>query len=156
MDDQQRFRELIAQLSELIELDDPNWIILGRPLMVDDIAFNVLHKKEDGDCFYIYADFGTVPFGDETTIYKNLLEANLGLYRGNGPGFSLSRQTSHVVYGECHQLGAITAEQLADSLAQISIRVKKWREDYVIRGAESGTYAKRSAAATQILRNMKA
>jgi hypothetical protein len=153
MTDQQLFIELVKKFSAYVGLEN-EWLLKGNAIDVDGIAFNVLHKSGLGKMYYVFADFGPVPLGEEETIYQNLLEANLGLYAGNGPAFSLSPKTSHVLYGESHSLDDATPEKLAECLAQLATRIKKWRVDYQIEGVPPPYNMKKALLAAQLFREI--
>jgi hypothetical protein len=154
MTDQQQFIELIKSFSKYVGLEDAEWLLKGNPLDVDGVAFNVLHKSGMGKTYYVFADFGDVPLGEEETIYQNLLEANLGMYGGNGPAFSLSPKTGHVLYGECHPLNDATPAKLAEVLAQLATRIKKWRVDHTIEGVAPSYNIKKALIAAQLFREV--
>jgi hypothetical protein len=154
MTDQQRFIELIKTFSAYVGLD-AEWVLRGNAVDVDGIAFNVLYKPDMAKTYYVFADFGRAPLGKEGAVYQNLLEANLGLYCGNGPAFSLSAKTSHVLYGECQSLANATPETLAECLAQLATRIKKWRVDHTIESVDPSSNRKKTSIAAQLFREMQ-
>lgn len=125
----EKFMAVIQGLCKLYKLD-AKAVMEGKPLEMGGVTFCLFHHGEsDSPLLMAYCDFGSVPKELETQVYKQLLEANLSAYSGQGESFCLSPE-GRVVYVNNYPLDTLTSELLAGYLATTAIFAKNWRKGF--------------------------
>lgn len=125
------FSQLIEGFCKLCALDEPERVVAGGPIEVNDVIFSLTCNEEaDLKRLFIHCDFGTVPRGREAGIYQSLLETNMGLYTGSGPTFAISPQTRRVVLVDHRQLEQLTPASLRDLVFGMQQQAMGWRRNY--------------------------
>jgi hypothetical protein len=131
---QQNFRHLIQGFCKFCGLDDPGRILDGGAIIVNDVTFSLIHsEKVNPDLVFIYSDFGDVPVGRQAEAYRMLLEANLFLYTGNGPTFTISGESNRVIFVDQYRLDKnSTPEELHTLLVAMAAKAVAWRADHFL------------------------
>jgi hypothetical protein len=128
-----RYFELIDEFCLLRGVEEPQLIVEGGALNVNDVMFSLLHNVQiDEGLLFIYADFGELPLGRELQASVALLEANLFLYSGAAPVFAISAETGRVVMAEHRMLDQLDAQDLSDVLTSMAAKARQWRSDYFL------------------------
>jgi hypothetical protein len=131
-----KFIKTIEDFCAACGLEDPERILHGGPIAVDEVVFSLIHSENiDPDLLFVYSEFGDLPAGREAQACRALLEANLLLYTGKGPAFTVSPETGRVVFAEHFRLDEISGEQLRDALTRTADQAKKWRGNHFLDNA---------------------
>jgi len=86
-----QFRRLIDDFCALTQLDDPDAIVEGCALCVDDVECALVHLDHiTPDVVYCYVDFGLPPQERCAKVYGELLEANYVQLASNHVAFTVS------------------------------------------------------------------
>ena len=126
----QEFARLIEGFCEHCGLDEPERILQGGPVSVDDIVFSLIYSEQvDPDLLFLYTDYGEVPHGREAEVYRALLEMDLHLYTGRGPALTLSSESGRVVRADHCRLAEIKPQTLYAVMVKVAAEAKSWRED---------------------------
>lgn len=127
----EKFDEVISGLCKMYELD-PRPVLEGHPVAMGDVGFCLVHDAEaDSPLLLVYCDFGAVPQELEAKVYRSLLEANLGAYKGQEEIFCLE-PNGRVVFVNNIPLQNLTPDALAAELAMISAYATTWRDGYFL------------------------
>lgn len=131
---QENFRHLIEGFCKFCGLDDPGRILDGGAIIVNDVTFSLIHsEKVNPDLVFLYCDFGDVPVGRQAEAYRMMLEANLFLYTGNGPTFTISGESNRVIFVDQYRLGQNqTPEELHTRLVAMAAKAVAWRADHFL------------------------
>jgi hypothetical protein len=131
---QESFRHLIEGFCKFCGLDDPGRILDGGAITVNDVVFSLIHsEKVNPDLLFIYCDFGDVPVGRQAEAYRMLLEANLFLYTGNGPTFTISGESKRVIFADQYRLDQKSdPEELHSIMVAIAAKAVAWRVDHFL------------------------
>lgn len=122
--------QLIEGFCRQCGLDDPERILQGGPIAVDQVVFSLVHSEEvDAGLVFIYADLGDIPHGLEATVHRALLEMNLRICNGRGPVLALSEDSGRAVRVDHRPIAKTTPEALLSLLQQIAAGAKAWRDD---------------------------
>jgi hypothetical protein len=128
-----QFVSLIEGFCKECGLDQPERILHGGPIAVGDVVFSLIYSEQvNPELIFVYCDFGSVPPGQEMEAYRALLEANMFLYTGSGPAFTLSSETGRVVLAEHYKMSAITPKELREKLVKLAEQAKAWRVDHFL------------------------
>ncbi|HEX6705246.1 MAG TPA: CesT family type III secretion system chaperone [Albitalea sp.] len=127
------FEQLVKDFCTLCNMEEPERILQGGPIAVDDIVFSLIYSETvNPDLIFIYGDFGDLPTGKEQAALRALLEANLYLYTGNGPVFAMSTDTGRVVSAQHQRLVDIKAADLRSALVKLADQAKLWRQHHFL------------------------
>jgi hypothetical protein len=128
-----RFMKLVEDFCSLCGVDHSMHILSGRPIAINSIHFLLRHREElDPARIYVRCDFGEITSNLKTNVYKALLEANLDLYEGSGPFFSVSPRTGHVLFTHSYRLDELNAAELRDVLIALVDSVLEWRSNHFL------------------------
>ncbi|KRB66356.1 hypothetical protein ASE07_10810 [Noviherbaspirillum sp. Root189] len=133
------YRYLIEDFCKLCGLENSGQIMRGGPVVVDGSMFSLIYSETvNPDIMFIYCDCGDVPLGRQADAYKALLEANLFLYTGTGPSFTVSDETGRVLLVDQYPLRDKSApEELRNVLSQLAALAKEWRTDHFLEKSAS-------------------
>jgi hypothetical protein len=141
------FAQLVKDFCTLCGMEEPERILQGGPIAVDDIVFSLVYSESvNPDLVFIYCDFGELPRGRETEAGKALLEANLYLHTGGGPVFAISVETGRVVSADHRRLVDTKAEALRALLVKSADQAKQWRQHHFLNNNTSANASKPAAA----------
>jgi hypothetical protein len=128
------FRHLIEDFCKLCGLDDPRRILDGGSIIVNEVVFSLVYsEKINPDLVFIYCDFGDVPLNRQADAYRALLEANLFLYTGTGPAFTVSRETGRVLLADQYRLDKKSnPEELQAVLVRLAAKALDWRTNHYL------------------------
>jgi hypothetical protein len=130
---QEKFRYLIEGFCKVCGLDNAGRILDGGSIIVNEVTFSLIYSENvNPELLFIYCDFGDPPVGREADAYRALLEANLYLYSGTGPTFSISRETRRVLFADQLRLDKGTPEELHAILLRMADKAHAWRADYFL------------------------
>jgi hypothetical protein len=131
---QEIFRYLIEGFCKFCGLDNPGRILDGGSIVVNEVTFSLIYSENiNPELLFIYCDFGDAPLGRQSDAYRALLEANLYLYSGSGPAFSISRETGRVVFADQYRLdNKSTPEELHAILVRLAEKAQAWRADHFL------------------------
>lgn len=130
---QARFAQLIEGFCKECGLDEPERILHGGPVAVGDVVFSLIYSEQvNPELLFVYCDFGEPPKGQEAEAYRTLLEANMFLYTGTGPAFTVSSETGRVVLAEHHRIDGLEPKALREILVKMSEQAMAWRVDYFL------------------------
>jgi hypothetical protein len=134
------FRYLIEGFCKLCGVDDPHRVIRGGAVMINEVAFWLIHEEKDyPGLVIINCDFGEVMPGRRNDAYRVLLEANLLLNTGSGPAFTLARDTGRVILADRYRLDdKCRPQELYDMLCHLAAKAKAWRTDHFLEKALPG------------------
>lgn len=125
-----QFVELIEAFCAHCGLAEPERILYGGPISVNEVIFSLIHNEDSNpDLLFAYCDFGFAPPGREAETYRMLLETNLSLYDGKSPSFAIAPETGRVVLAASYALGETSGAELGKHLAKIAEQAKAWRVD---------------------------
>jgi hypothetical protein len=86
----QSFDELITEVCAVIGFKEPQRLIDGEAIFLNDVMFSIIHEQEiDPNRIYIFVTFGQLPQKNRIKVVEELLKENHG-FRGKGPGFTIS------------------------------------------------------------------
>ena len=141
------FEQLVKDFCSLCGMGEPERILQGGPIAVDDIVFSLVYSETvNRELVYIYCDFGDMPKGRELEAHKALLEANLYLHTGGGPVFAISVETGRVVSADHRRLAGLKAEDLRAALVKSADQAKQWRQHHFLNTSGTATAGKPVAA----------
>lgn len=124
------YTELVKEFCEYCGLGEPERIAYGGAIMLGEVAFSLMHREEiDPELMFIYCDFGEVLEGREVEVYRALLEANLFLYNGRAPLFTISSETGRVTMAAHCRLDELKAETLLAIVKKMEAQAMAWRAD---------------------------
>jgi hypothetical protein len=133
---QARYAQLIEGFCKECGLEEPERILHGGPVAVGDVVFSLIYSEQvNADMIFIYCDFGEVPRDREADAYRVLLEANMFLYTGSGPSFTVSSETGRVVLAEHHRIDGLDPKALREILVKMSEQAMAWRLDHFLEKA---------------------
>lgn len=125
------FVNLIEGLCREYGLDQPERIVRGGALAIGDVVFSLSCDERLGaGLVFIHCDYGPVSRTREADVYRSLLEANMALYSGSAPAYTVSPDSGHVVAVDHRRLGECTPAALRTLLAEMQAQAKAWRADY--------------------------
>jgi hypothetical protein len=125
----QHYEKLIQELCQLGNIEDAPGIINGAPMLVNDVVFSLNNSVEiDARVLLVYCDFGPVEKGREAEGYRTLLETNLLMFAANGPMYTISPTTGHVVFAHHYPVEQLDAKSLRNILAHLAAKAKDWRK----------------------------
>ncbi len=126
----EKFRSLIIQYCELVEIEQPSLILEGCPLIVDDVVFSVLYDEEKApDYISVYCDFGELPKPLEQGIDRMILTANSLLYMTQGSCLARSPKNGHVVLAINVDLEDLSAQSFRGMLEDIKQTVQQCKKN---------------------------
>lgn len=132
------FRQLIKGFCALAGLKDVERILKDGAVVINNVVFSLLCSEESSPgMVLIYCDFGDVPRGREADAYRALLKANMILYSGTGPAFTISLETGRVVFADHAKIVQITPEKLRDILVRLAAKAIEWRGNHFLQNEES-------------------
>jgi hypothetical protein len=135
-----RYTKLIQDFCNANGLQEPERILRGGPIAVDDVTFSVIYSETvNPDVVFLYCDFGDVPVGREHEAYKALLQANLSLYNGGGPSFAVSPESGRVLLADACRIDGVTVEKLREHLVKLADQATEWRKDHFLGGRNTHT-----------------
>jgi hypothetical protein len=128
------YTQLIEEFCHQNEIDESHRIIQGGALKLNDVVFQLIHCEEaNPDLIFIYCDFGAPPQEIREKIYSLLLEANMLIYNGNSPIFSISEHKRVTLIAN-YPLPECNPEILRHILEKITDKVLDWRETFFLDG----------------------
>jgi hypothetical protein len=134
------FEQLVKDFCKLCNMEEPERILHGGPIAVDDIVFSLVYSETvNPDLLFVYGDFGEVPAGKEAEALRALLEANLYLYTGSGPIFAASVDSKRIVSVEHKRLVDTKATDLRAALVKLADQAKVWRQHHFLGDARKPT-----------------
>ena len=122
-----QFNRTVRAFCLLVDLPEDDEIAEGKAWCVDDIPCSLLRDPLDHNSFFSVVDFGEAP--RQADLLEQLLAHNHSRSGFDGPGFTVSPATRHVLHVHRHRLTNETARDLADHVARIAIRAVQWRRD---------------------------
>jgi hypothetical protein len=129
----QRFVQLIQDFCALSGFADPQRLLNGGSIVINDVVFSLLHKeKPDPRLLFLRCDFGEIRDNRQTDAYKALLEMNTYLYDGTGPAFAIAPETGRVLFTNSYRLEGLEANELHRILAELVEQVLEWRSHYFL------------------------
>ena len=130
---QARFTQLIEGFCKECGLEEPERILHGGPVAVGDVVFSLIYSEQvTPELLFVYCDFGEVSRDREAEIYRTLLEANMFLYTGSGPTFTVSSETGRVVLAESHKIDGLEPKALRQLLTKTAEQAMAWRVDHFL------------------------
>lgn len=148
----QRFEELIEGLCRIYGVDHKR-VVDGDSL--DFHGVRIVLRPGQGpvsQLVMMYCDFGTVPEELQLRVYRQLLEANLTTYTGQGETYCLTPE-GRVVYVNNYHLHTLTPEILAGYLGISAAYAKHWREDYFLANGDGKARKKRANPLVDLYRS---
>jgi hypothetical protein len=148
---QAQFTQLIEGFCKECGLDEPERILHGGPVAVGEVVFSLIYSEQvNPELMFVYCDFGEAPHDKEAEVYRILLEANMFLYTGSGPAFTISSETGRVVLAEHHRLDQLEPKGLREILIKMAGHATAWRTDYFLdtpkkQASQANGAAKRSS-----------
>lgn len=131
-----QYTQLVKEFCEYCGLDEPERITYGGSIMLGEVGFSLIHREEvDPELMFIYCDFGEVLEGKEIEVYRALLEANLLLYNGSAPLFTVNGDTGRVTMTAHCRLDELKAETLQEILKKMGAQAMAWRADPFLEAA---------------------
>lgn len=128
------FEQLVRDFCRLCGMEEPERILQGGPIAVDDVVFSLVYSDAvNPDLCFIYCDFGELPAGKEAPAMKALLEANLYLHTGSGPVFAVSADSGRVVAADHRRVVDVKAADLRGALVKLSEQAKLWRTHHFLK-----------------------
>lgn len=131
-----QFNRTVRAFCLLVDLPDDDEIAAGKAWRTDDIPCSLLCDPLDANSFFSLVDFGEAP--RQADLLEQLLAHNHSRSGFDGPGFTVSPVTRHVLHVHRHRLNKETDRGLADHVARIAIRAVQWRRDLDAATAGSG------------------
>lgn len=109
---------------------DPALLMHGDPIEIDGVNFSLVFSESvDPNLLFIYCVCGEIEAGKELEIYRGLLEANMHLYNGAGPIYTLCPLTGRVILvGHC-RLDQLGVEELKGILMTAITQAKAWQAE---------------------------
>lgn len=149
------FTSIIEGLCDIYKLDAGH-VLAGGSVEMGGSKFCLLHNAEaNSPLLMVYCDFGPVPKQLQAQVYKQLLEANLSAYTGQGETFCLSPE-GHVVFVNNYPLEILTPDLLVGHLALTSIYAKNWRDGYFLeKSGQAGDKQQQAASSMTASVNMR-
>jgi hypothetical protein len=140
------FEQLVRDFCKLCGMEEPERILQGGPIAVDDIVFSLVYSETvNAERCFIYCDFGELPKGQEAPAMRALLEANLYLHTGSGPVFAMSNDTGRVVAADHRRLSELKAADLRSALVKLADQAKLWRQHHFLTPADAAGAARAGA-----------
>lgn len=134
----QRHRDLIDALCRLAGIADAAAVHQHGNLRVSDVDFTLLPVAQaGGEMLLVYCDFGRPPAHEREKALQRVLELNLLLYGGEGPGFSFNRESGHVLLMAQLRLESASAEAVLTVVRSMALFAQRWRTDHFL-GDEPG------------------
>ncbi|HEX6705259.1 MAG TPA: CesT family type III secretion system chaperone [Albitalea sp.] len=128
-----KYRTLIEGVCRKGGISDPEVVLERGHLAVNGISFTLLHAElADPDLVLIYCDFGELPRDRREQALQRLLEVNLYLYGGAGPGFSFNKDSGHVLLMAQVRLPGATVDSVLTALGALAAYAKEWREGHLL------------------------
>jgi hypothetical protein len=129
----ERFIQLINDFCSLCGMSEPTHILNGGSVSINGVLVLLRQvEKLDPARLYIRCDFGEIPLHREKDACKTLLEANLDLYDGSGPAFSISPKSGHVLFSHSYLLEELSPVQLRDALSALVESALEWRKTHFL------------------------
>lgn len=127
------YRNLIEALCRHAGIADAAAVHRDGNLRMADVDFTLLPVAHpEGELLLVYADFGPLPAHDRVTALQRLLELNLLMYGGEGPGFSFNRESGHVLLMTQTRLAKATADTVLAVLRSTALFAQRWRADHFL------------------------
>jgi hypothetical protein len=128
-----RFEELVSEFCALCAIADPSHVINGGAVSINDVVILLRHKERvDPARLFVHCDFGEIQIARQTDIYQALLEANLDLYDGGGPIFSVSARNGHALFSHSYRMDELAAPQLHSALFALAESARDWRATHFL------------------------
>jgi hypothetical protein len=128
----QSFDELITEVCAVIGFKEPQRLIDGEAIFLNDVMFSIIHEQEiDPNRIYIFVTFGQLPQKNRIKVVEELLKENHG-FRGKGPGFTISPVTGKVVYALHIPLDKTEPVAMANIMGSLATSACKWRETFLL------------------------
>jgi hypothetical protein len=141
------YRTLIHAVCRHAGILDATAVERDGNLRVDDVDFTLLPVAHpDGELVLVYCDFGMPPVRRREQALQRLLELNLLLYGGEGPGFSFSRESGHVLFMVQMRLAKATVDAVLTVLRSTALFAHRWRTDHFLDDSSSASGATLAAS----------
>jgi hypothetical protein len=128
-----RFEGLVSEFCALCAIADPSHVINGGAVSINGVLILLRHKEQvDPTRLFVHCDFGEIPVTRQTDIYQALLEANLDLYDGGGPLFSVSPRSGRALFSHSYLMDELTAAQLHGALIALAESGRDWRATHFL------------------------
>jgi hypothetical protein len=152
------YRALIDAFCRAAGLGDAGELHRTGNLRLGDVDFTLLPVAHpQGDLVLVYADFGPVPAHAREQALQRLLELNLLLYGGEGPGFSFNRESGHVLLMAQLRLGTASPEAVLGVVRSMALFAQRWRADHFLAEESAvplaGAHAQQRPGRTPFSRN---
>jgi hypothetical protein len=131
----QKYCEIIDQLCEKLDIEDPESMYEACNLEVDGIAFTLTYGDyADEECLLIYTDFGEPPMDAESRAkaFQRLMEINLQVFARNKPNFGFNSETGRVLMMTYFGLTRADLDLVMFELVNVASMVKLWRENFFV------------------------
>jgi hypothetical protein len=129
----QTFEQLIAEASKFMGCKEPQRLIAGESLVMNDVGFAFIrHEDTDPDRIFLFASFGKVPIENQAAVLEALLEENHSVFNGHGAAFSISPVTGQVVYAHQVPIANTRPAELAATVRYLITIGTQWRETYFL------------------------
>jgi hypothetical protein len=126
------FEELITEVCNLIGVQEPQRLINGESIVLDDVMFSIAnHPSIDVYRIYIFVTFGQLPVENRVRVLEEMLKENHS-FKGKGPGFTISPATGNVVYALHVFLDQTEAVELVNIFGCLAKSALKWRETFLL------------------------
>jgi hypothetical protein len=132
MDMAQCFDELMTKVCRLIGFKEPQRLIDGEAIFLNDVMFSIIHEQGiDPNRIYMFVSFGELPRENRIRVVEELLKENHS-FRGKGPGFTISPTTGKVVYALHVPLDKTGPTAFAGIMACLATAAGRWRETFFL------------------------
>lgn len=126
------FEELITGVCNVIGLQEPQRLIDGESIVLDDVMFTIGHHHAmDPNRVNMFVTFGELPAENRVRVMEELLKENHG-FKGKGPGFTISPATGNVVYALHVPLDTTEAVGLVNIMGFLAKSAVKWRKTFLL------------------------
>lgn len=123
------FEELMAGVCKLLPISEPQRAIAGESIFIEDVMFTLIHdEKINPDRVFLFASFGPVPRQNGAKVLTALMKENHALFKGDGPGFTVSPTTGKIVYARNLALATLQPADLASKMCFLARKGNEWRE----------------------------
>ena len=141
------YERLIRDFCLLTGLGDQKAIAGGVPLEVDGVTCSIAGcRRNEGDAFVLYVEFGAVPAGREAAVFEELLAQNFIGAPQAGVMFSFSSVAKSVICVQHLRASALTAQGLVNMLRYIAEKAVEWRGTYFLKAVEGRASASKPSS----------
>jgi hypothetical protein len=132
-----QYRRLIEGVCRRGGIGDSKTVLERGHLAVNGIPFTLLHAEPaEPEFVLVYCDFGELPRHNRELALQRLLEVNLFLYGGAGPGFSFNKDSGHVLLMAQFRLPAATEESVLTALGSMAAYAEEWRKGHFLKDGQ--------------------